>query len=231
MTTLSAPITFDITSAFDLEKYIHKDLEEYNRLVIYFNSSTIKTSNDIIDLLLCIKTGLSVEDIITITTNTCYINIYDNYVKKMQKIAYSKQNRVFSIRNMGQIKSNLFGWAEQEDADIQDKYVSQKNIEKYRYNIIDLTELADVKLCKEKIDINTQCTNLCKDTYLCESYVEYRINIDTVTCFVIREYLAESRINIMLVCEVNEEKKVLPDKCKKIVHMANTIRYMITDKS
>lgn len=221
--------TFDIASTIDLPKYIHKDLEEYNRFVVYFNSVNIKTSNDIINLLLCVKTGLSVEDIISITNNTCYINIYDNYVKKMQKIAYKKQNRIFVLRNMGQSKSNLFGWAEQEDADIQDKYISQKNIEKYRYAIIDLTETGPLKLCKEKIDINTQCSNSCKDTYLCESYVEYRINIDTVSCFILREYVADSKINIMLVCEINEEKKVLPDKCHRIAHIVNTIQYIIAN--
>jgi hypothetical protein len=220
---------FDIGSIIDLQKYVHKDLEEYNRLVVYFNSSNIKTSSDVINLLLCVKTGLSVEDIISITNNTCYINIYDNYVKKMQKIAYTKQNRIFSLRNMGQSKSNLFGWSEQEDADIQDKYVSQKNIEKYRYSIVDLNELDALKLSKEKIDINTQCSNICKDTYLCESYVEYRIKIDTISCFIIREYLEDSNVNIMLVCEINEEKKVLPEKCQKIAYTVNTIQYIIAN--
>ena len=101
-----------------------------------------------------------------------------------------------------------------------------------------------MQLCKENISVITQCTNLCKDTYLNESYIDYKIKIDTVTCFIIREYVATgctgaqcndtgvssaSRINIMLMCEFNEEKRILSDKLEKLDKYINGVNYIIAN--
>jgi hypothetical protein len=165
-------------------------------------------------------------------------------VKKIQKCTYIKQNRICALRILGQSKYNLFGWSDQEDGDALDKYMSQQNIEKYRHCIIDLHDIPaipNVQLCKENIDIITHCTNLCKDTYIKESYVDYKIKLDAVTCFIIREYIDTGSlgqrdatasthcVNIMLVCEFNEEVKILPDKLAKLENYINGLNYIITN--
>lgn len=234
---------------FDFAKYMQKDLEDYNRLIVYFNNK-LQQSNilyeTLINIILQVKTAFNIIDPIDISTNTCYINIYDNYVKKIQKSVYIKQNRVCALRTLGQFKSNLFGWSDQEDGDVLDKYLSQRNIEKYSHNIVDLHDIpnittstgirCNVQLCKENIGVITQCTNLCKDTYLNESYVDYKLNIDAVTYFIIREYVDNgvtpvniSSINIMLVVEFNEEKRVLSDKLERIEKYINSINYIIAN--
>jgi hypothetical protein len=226
-----------------------KDLADYNRLVVYFNDKLpqlMSHSDTISNIILQVKTAFTIIDTVDITTNKCYINIYDNYIKKIQKCAYIKQNRVCALRMLGQTKSNLFGWYDQEDGDVLDKYLSQQNIEKYRHRVIDLHDmptLSNVQLCKEYIGITTQCTNLCKDTYICESYVDYKLKLDAVTCFIIREYVdtictgiespaqcnGTCRVNIMLICEFNEETKVLPDKLVKLEKYINAVNYIITN--
>lgn len=221
----------------DLAKYIHKDLENYNRITVQFNHKTahyIPLYERIINIILQVKTLYGVDNILTITTNKTYINIYENYVKKVQKSAYIKQNRGCILRVHGQHKSNLFGWSDQEDGDILDKYMSQQNIEKYQHNIVDVHDFslggfADVNLVKELIQPVAHATNLCKDTYLSESYVEYKLKLDPITCFVIREYISESKINIMLVIEMNEEKKILPAKLAKFVDYVGNINYIINN--
>lgn len=225
------------TKKFALPKYIHKDLENYNRITVHFNHKTaqrVPLSEKIINIILQVKTLYGVDNILTITTNKTYINIYENYVKKVQKSAYIKQNRGCILRVHGQHKSNLFGWSDQEDGDVLDKYMSQQNIEKYQHNIVDvhdfcLSGMPDVNLVKEMIQPVAHATNLCKDTYLSESYVEYKLNLDAVTCFVIREYIDDSKINIMLVTEMNEEKKILPDKLAKFVDYVGNINYIVNN--
>ena len=125
----------------------------------------------------------------------------------------------------------MFGWSDQEDGDVLDKYISQQNIEKYSYSIIDLHEMpsSTVQLCKEHISSTTQCANLCKDTYICESYVDYKLKLDAVTCFIIREYVDTHYINIMLICEFNEETKILPDKLVKLGKYINAVNYIIAN--
>jgi hypothetical protein len=244
---------------FEFAKYMHKDLADYNRLVVYFNNKLPQTnsrSEIVSNIILQIKTVFSILDSVDITTNKCYINIYDNYIKKIQKSAYIKQNRVYALHILGESKSNLFGWSDQEDGDVLDKYISQRNIEKYTHSIIDLheipminnvnDELSSVQLCKEYIGITTQCTNLCKDTYICESYVDYKVKLDAVTCFIIREYVdtvctdielavqrnatvGTHRINIMLMCEFNEEMKIFPDKLVKLEKYINAVNYIIAN--
>lgn len=221
---------------FELTKYIQKDLESYNRLVVYFNSklkkNIITPSKTISNIILQVKTAFNILDTLDISINKCYINIYDNYVKKIQKCAYIKQNRLCALRILGESKSNLFGWSDQEDGDVLDKYMSQQNVEKYRHSIIDLHNipaLDNVQLCKEHIGVTTQCANLCKDTYICESYVDYKLKLDPVTCFIIREYVDISRINIMIICEFNEESKILPDKLVKLDNYINGVDYIIAN--
>jgi hypothetical protein len=232
-------MTVSVQKQFDFAKYIQKDLEDYNRLIVYFNNKLPQpntqpntVSETLINIILQVKTAFNCANLMDISSNTCYINIYDNYVKKIQKSAYIKQNRVCALRMLGQSKSNLFGWSDQEDGDALDKYMSQQNIEKYRHNIIDLHDIPaipNVQLCKESIDVITQCTNLCKDTYLNESYIDYKIKLDAVTCFIIREYVATSRINIMLMCEFNEEKRILSDKLEKLENYINGVNYIIAN--
>ena len=233
-------MTITARKQFDFAKYIQKDLEDYNRLVVYFNNKLPQTnpqpntvSEILINIILQVKTAFNVDNSLDISSNTCYINIYDNYVKKIQKSAYIKQNRVCALRTLGQAKSNLFGWSDQEDGDALDKYMSQQNIEKYRHSIIDLHDIPaipNVQLCKENISVITQCTNLCKDTYLNESYIDYKIKLDAVTCFIIREYVSStSRINIMLMCEFNEEKRILGDKLEKLEKYINGVNYIIAN--
>lgn len=229
--------TQQTTKKFDLTKYIHKDLENYNRITVYFNHKKAQhdtLTEKIIDIILQVKTLYGVNNILTITTNKTYINIYENYFKKVQKSAYIKQNRGCILRVHGQHKSNLFGWSDQEDGDVLDKYMSQQNIEKYQHNIVDvhdfsLSEMPEVNLVKEMIRLVAHASNLCKDTYLSESYVEYKLNLDAVTCFIIREYIDDSKINIMLVTEMNEEKKILPDKLTKFVDYISNINYIVNN--
>lgn len=221
--------TYDITSVIDLQKYIHKDLENYNRLIIYFEPKNTVIHEYIINLLLQVKTGLCIEDIINMSTNVCYYNIYGNYVKCIQKQIYMKQNKTHILRNIGQYKSNLFGWSEQDDGDSLDKHVSQKNIDKYVQNIVDINDLDSIKLCKENMQPYQTCLNFCKDTYICESFVEYMLKINAYSHFVIREYITNSRINIMLICDVNEEKKIIPEKLSNIKTLINNINYIITN--
>lgn len=229
----------------DLSKYILKNLEDYNRISAYFNNKlpqTLSISELISNIILQVKTVFNIIDVLDISSNICYINIYDDYVKKIQKYSYIKQNRVYALHMLSQSKSNLFGWSDQEDGDVLDKYMSQQNIEKYRYHIIDLHDLhsipnpllSNVQLCKEHIEVITQCTNLCKDTYICESYIDYKLKLDAVTCFIIREYIESSStgnpiINIMLLCEFNEETKILPDKLVKFENYITAINYIITN--
>lgn len=244
--------TISTHKKFEFTKYIQKDLADYNRLGIYFNNKLPQTKSqaeNISNIILQVKTAFNIVDTLDITTNICYINIYDNYIKKIQKCTYNKQNRVCALHILGESKSNLFGWSDQEDGDVLDKYMSQQNIEKYRYSIIDLHDmptLDNVQLCKEHIDVTTQCTNLCKDTYICESYVDYKVKLDAITCFIIREYVdtvctgiesptlynaigGTNRVNIMLMCEFNEETKVLPDKLVKLEKYINAVKYIITN--
>jgi hypothetical protein len=238
---------------FDFAKYIQKNLEEYNRIVVYFNNilpwnrNFITLSETLINIILQVKTAFNITDTLDISTNICYINIYDDYVKKIQKSAYIKQNRVCALQMLGQAKSNLFGWSDQEDGDVLDKYMSQQNVDKYHHNIIDLCDIpwshnfnyavphhsniANVQLCKENIGVVTQCTNICKDTYIKETYVDYKLKLDAVTCFIIREYTSTTttRVNIMLVVEFNEKTKILADKLEKIEKYINGIGHIIAN--
>jgi len=228
-------MTKAIHKQFDFAKYIQKNLEEYNRLVVYFNNilpHTITLPEKLINIILQVKTAFNITDTLDISTNMCYINIYDNYIKKIQKCAYIKQNRVCALRILGQAKSNLFGWSDQEDGDALDKYMSQQNIDKYHHNIVDLCDIpniSNVQLCKENICVITQCTNICKDTYIKETYVDYKLKLDAVTCFIIREYTSTTRINIMLVVEFNENTKILAGKIDKLEKYINDLNYIIAN--
>ena len=82
-------MTVSVHKQFEFAKYIQKDLEDYNRLVVYFNNRLPQTntqSETIINIILQVKTAFNVDNLLDISSNTCYINIYDNYVKKIQTI-------------------------------------------------------------------------------------------------------------------------------------------------
>ncbi len=90
-------MTKAIHKHFDFSKYIQKNLEEYNRLIVYFNNilpHTDTLSEKLINIILQVKTAFNITDTLDISTNMCYINTYDNYIKKIQKSAYIKQNRI-----------------------------------------------------------------------------------------------------------------------------------------
>ena len=73
---------------FELAKYIHKDLGDYNRLTVYFNtklSQSSVNSEKISNIILQVKTAFNVVDVLDISINKCYINIYDNHVKKISE--------------------------------------------------------------------------------------------------------------------------------------------------
>jgi len=209
-------------------------LETFNRIRVIFNYEPNKFQ-DIASILLRVKTALEIEQSINILLKRKHINITDSSIKETQKTLYKKQNRIMLDMPVTQGKSNLFGWNPVEDAPIIDKYISQPLIQRYIPDIISLDEYDKLTFIKENRTPITEYSNVCKDTILTESYLEYKLVLDSATTFYIAEYyLPDSagassykKTNIVLECEFNEESRVNTQKLDLFAGRIRDINYLL----
>lgn len=208
----------------------------FNRIKVIFNCTTSLTCHDITNLLLRIKTGLDIQQPINITLKHRHINTTDSSIKETQKQIYKKQNRVMLDMPVTQGKSNIFGWNQVEDAPIIDKYVSQPVIQRYIPIIISLDDIGQLTFIKENRIAQPNYCNTCQNTIIMESYIEYKLILDTATTFYIAEYylpdspnsITYKKTNIVLECEFNEETRVNTQKLELFAGRIRDINYLLS---